>query len=296
MVLVAFVVMAVAQTATGARADAATATGSWKATLSSNGTGVMSLFATGKGSIVLALKGLPRSGSVSTAILTGTCARPLVVIVKLPTYRATSAGRLAKTRSLSASVMTSVQAAGKLVLTVRSGTWYRCAAFKGGLVIPTGGFGPGTKSVGTDVKAGTYRIRVPASGCYWERVSGLGGTFDELIAVGYVAGYAVVTIAPTDVAFKSDGCGIWSSDLSAVTKTRTAFGEGTFIVGVDMQSGRYQSSATAGGCSWRRLSGFGGTFNEIIANDYVDGPTIVDIAAGDKGFASDRCGDWTLVP
>lgn len=81
-----------------------------------------------------------------------------------------------------------------------------------------------------------------------------------------------------------------------VTASQTTFGQGTFIVGTDMQAGRYRSSAAADGCYWERLSGFGGGLSDIIANDNVDGTAIVDIAATDKGFSSSRCGTWTLVP
>ena len=59
---------------------------------------------------------------------------------------------------------------------------------------------------------GTYSATV-ASGCYWERVTGFGGTFGEIIAndfFGSTSG-AIVTISPTDQGFNSDSdCGTWT--------------------------------------------------------------------------------------
>jgi hypothetical protein len=45
-----------------------------------------------------------------------------------------------------------------------------------------------------------------------------------------------------------------------------------------------------------RLSGFGGTFDEIIANDFGSGPRMVTISPTDVGFESSGCGPWTLAP
>ncbi|MGC3905692.1 hypothetical protein ACYB2S_13715 [Corynebacterium variabile] len=69
-------------------------------------------------------------------------------------------------------------------------------------------FRDGTHAVGTDIQPGTYR----SSGsdmCYWERLSGFGGQLEDIIANGNPSGQAIVTIAPTDVAFKSQRCGTW---------------------------------------------------------------------------------------
>ena len=73
------------------------------------------------------------------------------------------------------------------------------------------GFGNGTHLVGTDIEPGTYRADAGEAGCYWERLSGLGGDIDDVIAGEFVAeGSAVVAIGPADRAFKSEGCGRWA--------------------------------------------------------------------------------------
>ena len=71
------------------------------------------------------------------------------------------------------------------------------------------------------------------------------------------------------------------------------FGDGTYLVGVDVAAGTWRAP---GGefCSWQRLAGFSGDFNEIIAIDVVDGPAIVIIAGTDVGFMASGCGVWTL--
>jgi len=44
-----------------------------------------------------------------------------------------------------------------------------------------------------------------------------------------------------------------------------------------------------------RLSGFGGTLAEIIANNFGNGPAVVDIAPTDRGFNSSTCATWITV-
>jgi hypothetical protein len=76
-------------------------------------------------------------------------------------------------------------------------------------------------------------------------------------------------------------------------KSYPHFGDGTFQVGKDIQPGTYRTRCGSAGCYYARLSGFGGTVNEIIANNNTDAPAIVTIAASDKGFESENCGTWT---
>ncbi|NGP08428.1 hypothetical protein G6038_23710 [Rhodococcus sp. 14C212] len=70
-------------------------------------------------------------------------------------------------------------------------------------------FGNGMHLVGRDINAGTYRT-AGGSNCYWERLSGTSGEFDDIITNDNVSGASVVTISSSDVAFKSSGCGTWT--------------------------------------------------------------------------------------
>jgi hypothetical protein len=78
-----------------------------------------------------------------------------------------------------------------------------------------------------------------------------------------------------------------------VTASKTKFGQGTFIVGTDIQPGTYKSTLGES-CYWERLSNFGGTLGGIIANNF-GGKAIVTIRSSDKGFHSSRCGTWTKI-
>ena len=78
-------------------------------------------------------------------------------------------------------------------------------------VNPNDKIADGTWRVGTDIQPGLYRTVPEAEGfCYWERLSGLDGTFDSIIANDNMGGPGYVEIMETDVAFATDGCGTWS--------------------------------------------------------------------------------------
>lgn len=69
--------------------------------------------------------------------------------------------------------------------------------------------GSGTFAVGTDIAPGTY-VAVGTDGCYWARLSGFSGDFDDIIANDIGDGQRVVTIAAGDVGFESNRCGTWT--------------------------------------------------------------------------------------
>jgi hypothetical protein len=154
-------------------------------------------------------------------------------------------------------------------------------------------FHDGTHRVGTDIQAGTYRTRSGSSGCYFARLKGFGGAVEDILANDNTDAPAVVTILPTDQGFESNNCATWTADLSAITQSRTEFGDGDYIVGTDIQPGTYRNTGQAG-CYWARLRGFGHTTDDVLANDNTDNPAVVTIAATDMGFESTRCGKWSL--
>ena len=72
---------------------------------------------------------------------------------------------------------------------------------------------------------------------------------------------------------------------------------GIWLVGRQVEPGVYEADA-GDGCYWERLSGFGGTSDDRIANDFVSngGRQLVEIARGDVGFSNDvDCGTWRVV-
>lgn len=73
---------------------------------------------------------------------------------------------------------------------------------------PSTSFSDGTHVVGTDIEPGTYRN--DSETCYWERLSGFSGTSADRITNDFNrGGNSIVTIDPTDAAFKSQNCGNW---------------------------------------------------------------------------------------
>jgi len=107
-----------------------------------------------------------------------------------------------------------------------------------------------------------------------------------------------VTVAPSDAGFSSSGCGHWTADLSAVISPAGPISDdGVCIVVVDVAAGTWQSSDGSGfGCYMARLSGFGGTLEEIIANDIsTEGGLVVTVAVTDVGFETNGCGTWTKI-
>jgi hypothetical protein len=69
--------------------------------------------------------------------------------------------------------------------------------------------------------------------------------------------------------------------------------EGQWEVGSEVRAGTYRTREPAAFCYWARLKGFGGTLDEIIANDNVVGYGIVTISKSDVGFESGGCPTWS---
>jgi chitodextrinase len=75
---------------------------------------------------------------------------------------------------------------------------------------PTATFGGGTFQVGSEVAAGTWRNSDSSDDCYWERLSGFGGSLSDIISNGFSSSIQTVTVSSTDVGFSSERCGTWS--------------------------------------------------------------------------------------
>ena len=155
---------------------------------------------------------------------------------------------------------------------------------------PKTSFADGTWQVGKQIAAGTYETS-GGSGCYWQRVSDMSGSFGSILANDTISGHDVVTILPTDVGFQTQGCGTWSP-VPASGAQKTSFGDGMWAVAVDIAPGTYQTSGGSS-CYWERDSAFTGDPGAILANDTPSGPVTVTIQPTDKGFKTQGCGTWT---
>jgi hypothetical protein len=150
----------------------------------------------------------------------------------------------------------------------------------------------GPQIVGKDVVPGTYRTRAGSGNCRWTRRSGLTGGSNEAIASAFADGPAIVTIKADDKGFESIGCGLWTSDLSAITASPTApFGDGNYFVGTDIVPGTWKAQ-DARNCEWIRVKDFTGEAGDVIGTAERSG--LVTISASDKGFISQGCRSWSL--
>ena len=170
----------------------------------------------------------------------------------------------------------------------------------GGTTPPPSGaattFGDGTFRVGIDIAAGTYKNSDSSQGCYWERVSGFDGSVDSIIANNISVSQEIVTISASDAGFTSESCGTWTLDNSALTSSPTAnFTDGTYRVGRDISPGLWKNTDSSQYCYWQRMSGFGGTLDEILANGLSDQLQTVQIQPGDIGFSAQNCGNWQRI-
>ncbi|MXW23325.1 MAG: hypothetical protein F4X80_10665 [Chloroflexi bacterium] len=181
------------------------------------------------------------------------------------------------------------------------------------VLLPGEAFPDGTYIVGVDIEPGRYRATAPpdagdspdeAEECVWVRLydfGGVGGKYEGLFATAREWEVPIVDIDATDVGFDSRGCGVWSSELTPVVTPGEPFGDGVYLVGIDIEPGRYRAYGPLWACEWARLGGFGGdttfgydTSPDIIAYSH-EGSRIVDILASDAGFRSSNCGEWRRV-
>jgi hypothetical protein len=153
-------------------------------------------------------------------------------------------------------------------------------------------FGEGAHRVSkSDVSPGTYRS-LGGDGCYWSRLKNFSGELDGILANEIAAGPTLVTIKTSDKGFDSSNCATWTSNLKRITKSRTQFGAGMYMLNTDIAPGTYRSKAGKD-CYWQRMRDFTGTLTGVIANGIGTAHPVVTIKASDKGFSSTNCGTWT---
>jgi Fibronectin type III domain len=150
----------------------------------------------------------------------------------------------------------------------------------------------------------SYLVQI-GSGGVWRNLGWVSGGTRAYTATGLVNGR---TYYFRVAAGNRLGPGPWSPSVRAVPVAPplpspppppVTFGGGTYRVGVDIPAGTYRSPrSTSDWCYWERLSGFSGDFDDIIANDFIDGtgPFVVTILPSDRGFfAESVCGTWTKI-
>lgn len=106
-----------------------------------------------------------------------------------------------------------------------------------------------------------------------------------------VTATTTVTADPTTITAPPVSVTTTATVTEAAAGPSATVKDGINLVGVDVQPGTYRSEN--GECYWARLSGTGGSLDDIIANS--NGATVVTIDPSDRAFESRRCAPWTQV-
>jgi hypothetical protein len=142
------------------------------------------------------------------------------------------------------------------------------------------------------VAAGNYQT-TGGVGCYWERDRNLTGTEGAILANDDLSGPGVVTILPTDAAFKTENCGTWTP-LTATGPQATSFGDGAYAVGIAIAPGTYTTSGSSE-CYWEQDQNYTGEETSIISNNNASGPVTLTIPPSTKEFKTQGCGIWHMT-
>ena len=151
----------------------------------------------------------------------------------------------------------------------------------------------GTYLVGTNIQPGLYLGQAGEGlfgSCYWERLSDLSGDFEAILANENSTGKYYIEVKNSDLALTTD------CDLTYLPTLPTPLSEfptnldaGTYLVGIDVQSGTYQGQAGTDileSCYWARLSNVAGNMDAIIANDNANGQYYIQVQQSDFAFST----------
>lgn len=154
--------------------------------------------------------------------------------------------------------------------------------------IPAQRGAPSTETVAAPEPAVLPRPR-PAA--VWGVVSGMAvGAAATLAAAAIVAAPAVVP-APDDAPVTAPEPRVaFGGNVSVPGRVLTAFGDGTWQVGVDVEPGTY---ASTGGADCRHAFTAAVTGSAIVAGAVGPSPTAVVLADDSGFFATSGCGTWT---
>ncbi|NKX54447.1 hypothetical protein [Arthrobacter mobilis] len=150
----------------------------------------------------------------------------------------------------------------------------------------------GTYRVGSDIKPGLYKS-TGGDLCYWARLSGFSGSFEDINSNHLASGSTYVRILPGDRGFETNRCGSWKTVSSSGANASRITRDGTYRVGVDIQPGTYIGRGSGDSCYWAILNDFTGDLGDLEENYFGSARTVVEIPPGAAGFEVSRCG--TLV-
>lgn len=115
--------------------------------------------------------------------------------------------------------------------------------------------------MGADIQPGVYAGKVGTGGldsCYWERLRGVSGAFEDILANDNASGQFYVEVLSSDKFFKIGWDITPLAEWKVPPSPMTELEPGTFLVGRDVEAGTYRGEAGTGvleSCYWARLSG-----------------------------------------
>jgi len=157
---------------------------------------------------------------------------------------------------------------------------------------PKSSFGNGKFTVGRQIQSGIYRATSVGARCYWE-ISTTGSNGNDIIANGNTAGGILTLNLSSGQDIENRGCGNFArSSLTGKRGTpRKTFGNGIWLVGVDVQPGNYTAVKSALGTHcYLAISTAGSNGADILANqNYTNGTPTMTLDIGEE-IDNDGCG------
>lgn len=149
-------------------------------------------------------------------------------------------------------------------------------------------YGDGTYLVGEDIEPGLYRATLTDTFMkmgYIERSKGISMELGDILANIVLTGDGYVEILDSDVAVKLQGVEISKIDLDSYeTEMKTEVEDGIYLVGYDIEPGVYKAEVTDDVMKMgyvERAKAVSMGFNDIIANQIIQGSGYVEVKKGD---------------
>ena len=161
-------------------------------------------------------------------------------------------------------------------------------------VSPATRFAQGMHEIGVDIRPGIYTSTNNGGRCVWFTVDDFTHRpAPSNLITWWKTGEPIAEINPDSAGFYSIRCGTWVRRDSVLPEEPvTHFGDGSYLVGVDIAPGTYVADAGDEFCDWFRTAPFGDTSPDNSGGYVSKGRQIATILASDSGFHSDGCGTW----
>ena len=155
-------------------------------------------------------------------------------------------------------------------------------------------FEEGMHEIGVDIRPGIYTSTSNDGRCVWFTVDDFTHRpASSNLITWWKTGEPIAEIKSDNAGFYSIRCGTWyRRDVELSGEPSTSFGDGSYLVGIDIEPGTYVADAGDGFCDWFRTAPFGDTSPDNSGGYVSKGRQVATIFESDSGFHSDGCGMW----